>query len=52
MEAIIKYFVDAIKAILAYFGIVLDEETESNIDSMIGGIKDFEPSTPAGSLDI
>lgn len=52
MEFIINYFKAALKAILAIFGIVLDEETADNIDSMVGGLESFEPESEAGSIDI
>ena len=52
MEIIITYFVNAIKAILKYFGFEMDAETESNLDSMFGGLKDFAPETEKGSLDM
>lgn len=52
MEYIIKYFKAALAAILAIFGITLDEEFSSNLESMFGGLKDFEPESEAGTIDM
>lgn len=52
MEIIIKYFVDAIKAILTLFGVELDETFTSNLESMVGGLKDFKPETESGSVSL
>ncbi len=46
MEIIIGYFVAAIKAILAIFGVEFNEETEDNLENMFDNITGFEP-TPA-----
>ena len=52
MDIIIGYFVAAIKAVLGLFGIAADEEFISNLESMFGGLKDFAPVTPEGSIDM
>ena len=52
MEAIIKYFKAAIVAILALFGITVDEEFGSNLESMFGGLGEYEPENEAGTIDM
>ena len=43
MEAIINYFVAALKAILAIFGKEVDAEVEDNLRTMFDNILGFEP---------
>ena len=44
MEKIIEYFVAALKALLALFGVKTDEEVESNLESMFDNITSFDPT--------
>lgn len=54
MEIIVKYFVEAIKALLALFGVTADEEFMSNLESMFDNMKDAAdaPETEAGSVKL
>ncbi len=47
MEKIIEYFVAAIKALLVIFGVEVDAEVESNLESMFGGMLGYEPEVDA-----
>ena len=52
MDIIIGYFVAAIKAILTLFGVEIDEEFASNLESMVGGLESFKPETEEGSVSL
>lgn len=52
MEIIIEYFVAAIKALLTLFGVEIDEKFADNTESMVGGLKGFDPETEEGSVSL
>ena len=43
MAVIIEYFKAALVAILTVFGVELDEEVASNIETMLGNLFGYEP---------
>ena len=49
MEIIIGYYVKAIKAILTALGVEFDA---SGLEDIFGEIKEFDPETKPGSIDM
>ena len=52
MDKIIGFFKDALVSLLALFGIAVDEEFASNLESMFGGLKDYKPETEKDSIKL
>lgn len=52
MDIIIKYFKEALAALLALFGVALDKDFTDNLDSMAGGLQGYVPETDKDSIKL
>ncbi len=52
MEQIIAYFKKAITDLLGMFGITVDGDFFANLEAMFNTMKNFEPESESGSIDM